>query len=984
MLLPIPGGWAATVLIALTPGAARWWWGRALARLADDPVLPERLAAFNRRFSAVAAGCAALLLVGWPSWAFWSVPLLIFGQAVGGFPLRKALYQETWSLGTRLSFLGRLIVGVFGFWILLTATPWLAARAGRVDWAAAMGLALILAIWNWYSDVILRALWRTQPITDPAMAGRFEGLASACGLPMPRFDYVPMKGGVLANAVAVPSLRRSTVIFTDTLLARLTENEAAAICAHELAHLEYYNRARLRRLHAVNYVLILGAAAAAPLTRLLSGSSELGPIVWLWPCAVLIALVVRARHRQKNETVSDLRAIALTGDAEALAGALATLHAVARVPRRWDQQRERASTHPSLARRIRDIRAAAGIAAATLTPSAGFRAATGATVVTFDGTHLIWQERAGTTHLLDYAALVELRLHASATGVITLVAVERQGRRWHMTPRAEDLPAITTVLDVVDGRLTHETQAPAISPAVARLVAILGWSLAVVVGQVAAGLVAVLAAISPGPLLLRSAGTAALAAAALSLRDGGPFGGPEGAALLAAVGAGLLVSGWMRRAESARGERLLFAVLAVCSALAVATIGFGGLSPIRLHQGARSAPGAVVLLVALATACWTWRNRPAFRQAAFAASLGAVAVAALGSATFLNNVVGDPFLMAAPHVRWTTMHGPAIADFEVPFAVQTLHLSPHARLAAFERMEDDDGNARPASPGFHIGRPGGRLWPVDAAAVAFVDDDRALLLVVRDGAAEVRDVSFDDGPLVNWCEQLPDMRWGTLTYEARANQWVAVGRDRAGQLVRATGTVRHAGAEMTTWKVPTERKAGIETIGTQGGAALIVEKRYMFGAVHRMVLGGIAPGAFLAPTYSESQLWRLRDGRRIEAGRSLLDASCVNDTLGDPRLVCTAFDGTQTRIVAIDIDSGAVTAVTTIDGHFRTGMGGTRGWLTGWADSGPLALRLATRQAIHPPVPVREYVSLVAATDAVMGTVAWKYGGSRIRLYLTE
>jgi Zn-dependent protease with chaperone function len=981
MLLQIPGGWAATVLISLTPAAVRWWWGRALSRLADDPVLPERLAAQNRRFSAVSAGCAALLFVGWPSSAIWSVPILIVGQAVGGFPLRKALYQETWSLGARLSFLGRLIVGVFGFWILLTATPWLVSRAGPFDWAAATGLALILALWNWYSDAILRALWRTQPITDP-IAGRFEALASACGLPMPRFEYVPMRGGVLANAVAVPSLRRSSVIFTDTLLARLTGNEAAAICAHELAHLEYYNIARLRRVHAINYTLILGAAAAAPLTRLWSGSSDLGPIIWLWPSAVLIALVVRARHRQKNETISDLRAVALTGDPEALAGALATLHAVARVPRRWDQQRERASTHPSLARRIRDIRAAAGIAAATLTPSAGFRAVTGEAVVTFDGTHLIWQERVGTTHLLDYAALVELRLHASATGAITLVAVERHGRRWQMTPRAEDLPVIQTVLDVVDGRLAHDAQAPAISPAVARLVAILGWSLAVVAGQVAAGFVAVLAAISPGPLLLRSAGTAALAAAALSLRDGGLFGGPETAALLATVGAGLLALGWVRRAEPARGERPLFAVLAVCSALAVATIGFGGLSPIRLHQGARSASGAVVLLVALGAACWTWRNRRAFRRAAFAASLGAVAVASLGSASFLDYVVRDPFLMSAPPVTWTAMTGPAIADFEVPFAVQTLHLSPHATLAAFERMEDDDSNARPASPGFHIGRPGGRLSPVDAAAVAFVDDNRALLLVMRDGAAEVRDVSFDDGPVVNWCERLPDIRWGTLTYEARANQWIAVGHDPAGQLVRATGTVRHAGTEMTTWKAPTEGGGGIETIGTQGAAAFIVEKRYMFGALHRVFLGGIGP--LLAPTYSESWLWRLRDGRRIEAGRSLLDASCVNDTLGDPRLVCTAFDGTRTRIVAIDIGSGSVTAVTTIDGHFRTGMGGTRGWLTGWGDSGPLALRLATREAIHPPVPASEYVSMMSATDAVMGTVAWQYGASRIRLYRTE
>ena len=800
---PIPGGWPVAVLIALTPAAFRWREGRALLRLVpntDHAVLPERLAALNRRFSAVSAGCAALLFVGWSSWAIWSLPLMLLAQTAGGFPLRKWLYQETWSLAARLSFGARLWVAAFGFWILLIATPWLASRAGRFDWAAAAILGVVLVIWNRHAEVILRTLWRTQPITDPVMLERFEGLASACGVPMPRFEYVPMRGGVLANAVAVPSLRRSSVLFTDTLLARLTADESAAICAHEVAHLEYYNRERLRRRHAINNVLILGAAAAAPLVRLVSGWPEPGAIVFLWACPVLVALVVRARNRQKNETVSDLRAVALTGNAEALASALATLHAIGRVPRRWDQQRERASTHPSLARRIRDIRAAAGIAPAPMAPSAGFRAIASADVVTFAETHLAWQERAGTMHLLDYAALVELRLHASATGAITLVAVERQGRRWVMSPRAEDLPAIQSVLDSVDGKLTHEPAkpAPAVSPIMARLMPIVAWTLAAVLGQIAAGLVAVLAAISPGQLLLNSAGTAALAAAALSLRGGGLFGGPEAAALFAVVGAALLAVGWVRRAEPARGEKPLLAVLVVSCALTLATIGFGGMSPIRLHQGARSTPGAVVLLLALAAACWTWRNRPAFRLAAVAASLAAGAVTALGSATFLDRVVRDPFVMAAPPATWTAMNGPTIADFDVPFPVQALRLSPHARLAAVQRMDYDYNGTRPPSLVFHIGRPGGRLSPIDAAAVAFVDDDRALLLVVRDGTAEVRDVSFDDGPVVQWRTTLPNIRWDTLAYDARANRWVVVGRDGSGQLVRATGTVRQAGTEITT------------------------------------------------------------------------------------------------------------------------------------------------------------------------------------------
>lgn len=982
----MPGGWIAALLIALTPGTLRWWGGRALLRLlpqTDDAVLPERLAAHNRRFNAVSVGCAALLLVGWPWSAVWSVPLLVAAQATGSFPLRKALYQETWSLGARLSFTARLVAAAFGFWILLTTTPWLASQAGRFDWAAAVGLAGVLVIWNRYSAVILRRLWRTQPITDPAMLGRFQALASACGVPMPRFEYVPMRGGVLANAVAVPSLRGSSVLFTDTLLSRLTEDETTAICAHELAHLEYYDTARLRRLDAVTHLLILGAVAVAPAARL-AGTSEFGFIVWLWPCAVVAALVFRAKDKQKNETVSDLRAVALTGNAEALASALATLHAIARVPRRWDQQRERASTHPSLARRIRDIRAAAGIAAATVTPSAGFHAASGTTEVRFDGTQLVWQERAGTTHLLDYGALVELRLHAPASGAITLVAVERQGRRWTMTPRPEDLPAIQKVLDVVDGRLTHEAPArTSLSPVVARMVAILGWTLAAVAGQVAAGFVAVLAAISPGPLLLGSAGMAALAGAALSLRDGALLGRLGVSSVLAVMGVGLLGLAWMRRGESARGERPLVAVLAAFTALSVASVCFGGLSPIRLHQGARSAPGAVVLLVALAAACWTWRTRARFRYAAVASSLGAAVVATLGSAAFLDTVVRDPFVMAAPRATWTRMRGPAIAEFDVPVAVETLRLSPHARLAAVRRMGDyDSGDASP-SPGFLIGRPGGPLSQVDASAVAFVDDDRALLLVARDGAAEVRDVSFDNGPIVQWRETVPDIRWSALTYEARTNQWVAVGRDEAGQLVRATGSVRHAGTEITRWAAPADPEGGMETIGTLGRAALIVEKRYSLGPLNRMSLGGLGP--LLAAPYTESRLWQLRDGRRLDAGRSLLDASCVSDTLGDPRVVCTAFDGTRTRIVSIDIGTGSVTALTTIDGHFRTGTGGTRGWLTGWSESGPVALRLATREAMQPPVlPVPEYVSMVAASDGIIGTVAWKYRASRIRLYRTE
>ena len=982
MFFQLPGGPAAAILLSLTPAILRLWWGRALAPLADDPVLPERLLAYNTRLGVVSALCMVVLVLGRPAWTMWTVPLLLLARTAGAFPLRRVVYQETWSLTTFLSFFGRIYLGALGFWILLAVTPWLASRAGGLDWIAAATLAVILAIWNQRAHDILRVLWRTQPIADPGLTARFTALAATCGLAMPRFEYVPVPGGVFANAVALPSLRRSSVVFSETLLSRLSEDETIAISAHELAHLEHYDAARLRRARAVTHVLVAAAAATAPLARMLP---EAAPFLWIWPCALFAALALRAGRRQKNETASDLRAVALTGDADALVRALTTLHTVMLVPRRWDQNRERQSTHPSLARRIRDIRAAAGVAVAPLDASTVFRAATSGTVVTFDETRLSWQEAIGASLLLDYANLVELRLNASAAGVVTLVAVERHGRRWQMIPETADLPALQRVLDVVDGRLTHErVAARPFAPAAARMVAVLGWVLALPFGHLAFAFAAVLATISPATAILNGAAAAAFATAALMARDASPDPGPSlaGAALFAALGAALLAVSWARRAASSRATGVLLAVLAAGSVPAIAIIGSGGFSLIRLHQGARSTPAALVLLVALAAACWTWRNRPAFRRAALVSACAAAGVAVLGSNLFLDHAVRDPFLVAASPAKWITLDRTAAVEFDVSFEVESLRLSPTGGLAAIRRSEDDGSdNAKVTSLVYHVGRPGAALSPVEATDFTFVDDRRALVLVVRDKAAEVREMSFDGAPLVAWREPIPDLRWGTIAYEPQGNRWIVLGRDAADHLVRAAGTVGAAGSERTSWSTSPEPGRWAEGTATHGAAALVVDKRYAFASPGWMAVRSFAP--FLAQPLADSRIWRIRDGRRIGAGRSLLDTACVSGALADGGLACAAFDGTRTRIVAIDTDSGSVRALTSIAGHFRPDEAAARGWLTGWTGGTPVALRLANGEAIRPPArrTGEEFVATVAVTDTVIGTAAWKDEGSRIRLY---
>jgi len=383
MLEHVPGAVFITIALALVPAALRWWWGRSIARRLDDPVIAERLVAHNTRVGVATGACAMLIMSGWPSAFPWTMPLLVAAQSVAGYPLRKALYGETWSLAGSLAFKARLGTAVFGFWVLLALTPWLASMASSYDWLVGLALAAMLSCWSHYYTDLTRTILRARPVADPLLLERFHGLVAQCGIPVPRFEYVEMRGGVLANALALPSLRRSAVLFTDTLLSRLTADETVAICAHELAHLEHYDRRRLRRLAVLSYGLIATAAATAPLDRLLFGAYR-GAGMLIWPVAMLVALAIRGRHRQRNETVSDARAVELTGNAEAVASGLTALYVLARVPRRWDQRRERNATHPSLARRLRDIRAAAAAPAPELRGPASFPAASGTASVMFE------------------------------------------------------------------------------------------------------------------------------------------------------------------------------------------------------------------------------------------------------------------------------------------------------------------------------------------------------------------------------------------------------------------------------------------------------------------------------------------------------------------------------------------------------------------------------------------------------------------------
>ena len=133
-------------IVALAPAAIGWWRGRALVRLIDDPALPERLIASRRQATSIAVVAMAALIYAWPGELWWALPLLVLGRLVSSYPARRTLFGETWSLARYVSFFGRLIVGAYGFWLLILFTPFLVIESGDRAWRTGIVLGLLIVL----------------------------------------------------------------------------------------------------------------------------------------------------------------------------------------------------------------------------------------------------------------------------------------------------------------------------------------------------------------------------------------------------------------------------------------------------------------------------------------------------------------------------------------------------------------------------------------------------------------------------------------------------------------------------------------------------------------------------------------------------------------------------------------------------------------------------------------------------------------------
>ena len=111
---------------------------------------------------------------------------------------------------------------------------------GNSGMVMAFGLALVMnAVSYWFSDKIVLAMYRAQPVSEsdaPGLYGMVGRLAIQAGLPMPKLYIVPNE---MPNAFATGrDPNHAVVAVTQGLMRILDQGEVEGVIAHELAHVK--------------------------------------------------------------------------------------------------------------------------------------------------------------------------------------------------------------------------------------------------------------------------------------------------------------------------------------------------------------------------------------------------------------------------------------------------------------------------------------------------------------------------------------------------------------------------------------------------------------------------------------------------------------------------------------------------------------------------------------------------------------------------
>jgi hypothetical protein len=391
-------------------------------------------------------------------------------------------------------------------------------------------------------------------------------------------------------------------------------------------------------------------------------------------------------------------------------------------------------------------------------------------------------------------------------------------------------------------------------------------------------------------------------------------------------------------------------------------------------------PSAVVLLVALAGALGCSRVRRSQLSGLAAAALGAMTTI-VASPALLDRLGDDPFLVDGPAIEWLAVSGAVLEEFAVPSTTSRIQLSPDGRrIAALHQSEAEDAAGTSA---FYVGRAGEDLVPIAADDLTFADNDHVLSTESDVSGTTIRKIRADAARDVVWTKRIEGMVAPALTFDPRSQTWRLTGWDRAQGLFRAEGIVGGSLVEEMRWPPDPDSDASINAFTTVGDDALVVETRYGRGMFDRLLTPRWTWLVLLAQPYSqETRYWAAGARGRTDLGASRLGADCHAGVLANGALLCSVYDGTRTRLVSMDA-TGRIGPLGWLDGRFISDRSIVPGWITGWADSTPVAIRLSTGQALRLAGHAAGIGQLAAAGDR-LGAVTLGRNGLTVRTYAVD
>lgn len=827
-------------LFAVSPGLFAWWHGRKLIRQAQQPLLAERYAQYLRKlvgyfvllwclflFVPIVNENSGLQIIGLTVNGL--VRLALFSAVVGYFFVRKALLQESWGFWRFLIFQLRWLLVFQSFPLLLLFSPQWIAEAGANRPLAIAVLAVLL-----YGRLLLTVgqvgkLVGAVLMTDPKLLAGFEAINARSTVTPPSYFILPVHGGRIANAVALSALPKPAVLFTETLLSELSTEQIEAVYAHELGHIERRDARFIKKYALQCFLLATIALACVPLFA--TWFTIRPDKAWLFIFVGVVLLQLNKYflgHQRTEETHSDTRAVELCGNPEAMKTGLQRIHDINLLPHRWSRERERASSHPSLANRLRSIDAVDGQEAGVVGEPMIIATSKAGSYVVFADSVVYWldgvpegtalslaslTDKATQQLAVAYTELVELLLEPSGHDQALLVGIDQQGKSYRRTLPAAMIGPAQAALAYADQSIAPMTAEKPSRPPLFYLLTAAMVACGYFSGQPYSILFAIIAFfywLQPSRMLLATVGALAVAQGMVYwlLNPMLTFSEQADAFVIGFTLLGLAAAAYAlyQHFRSPTDGQVFFlhtvGILGIIAAIGlvkmVAASFMGGLFALYVSAFDNAFTG--VCLFGLAATC-TMRFKGERRWVAGLLAFLAVSTFVIQSPYFGERVAHDPFVVSASQLRPMTANVTSVAALAEPNAFE-LHLSPQGQRVAFMVMKPGEDGEYDDSVQAPYTLADFNLPPITLGVedVEFVDDGRILALATGEPAVlQLR--QWRNGSWVidkQW--QLPaGFAANDIIWDSAKQAWLVLGYDAdTGDTVRVLGALAHDDVKAVT------------------------------------------------------------------------------------------------------------------------------------------------------------------------------------------